>query len=116
MDQIAYWNGPAGERWAREQEGFDSLLRPFGQAALDAANVAAGEDVADVGCGCGDSSLALSGLVGAPGHVVGVDVSAPMLARAKERCAMCSNTSFILGDASTGLLARGGFDLLFSRF
>jgi SAM-dependent methyltransferase len=116
MDQVAYWNGPAGERWTREQEGFDGLLRPFGQAALDAANVAAGEAVADVGCGCGDSSLALSAIVGSRGHVVGVDVSAPMLARAKERCARCPNASFVLGDASSGLLPRGGFDLLFSRF
>jgi SAM-dependent methyltransferase len=116
IDQIAFWNGPAAERWVREQAGLDALLRPFGDEALDAARVTRGEAVIDLGCGCGDTSLALAALVGERGRVVGLDVSAQMLARARGRGAVHPNVSFIEGDASRAPLAPGAFDLLFSRF
>lgn len=115
-DQIAYWNGPTGERWVREQAMLDEMLRPFGDAALDAARVTPDEAVVDVGCGCGDTSLALATLVGSRGHVVGLDASAQMLSCAKQRGAGRPNLSFVEGDASSEPLARGSFDLLFSRF
>jgi SAM-dependent methyltransferase len=116
IDQSAFWNGLAGERWVREQAGLDEMLRPFGAAALDAARVSPDEAVVDLGCGCGDTSLALATRVGPSGRVVGLDVSAPMLTRAKERGARSPNLSFIEGDASSEPLARSAFDLLFSRF
>jgi SAM-dependent methyltransferase len=115
-DQDAYWNGPAGARWVREQVGLDEMLRPFGEVALEAARVARDESVVDLGCGCGDASLALATLVGSRGRVVGVDLSAQMLKRAKERSAGLPNLSFMEGDVSSMPLARGAFDLLFSRF
>jgi SAM-dependent methyltransferase len=115
-DQISFWNGPAGARWVLEQTALDEMLRPFGDAAIDAARVRLGEAVVDVGCGCGDTSLALATRVGSHGRVVGLDVSAQMLTRAKERSAGFPNLSFVEGDASGEPLARGAFDLLFSRF
>jgi SAM-dependent methyltransferase len=115
-DQIEYWNGIAGQRWVAEQDALDAMLRPFGDAALDAARPARDEAVLDVGCGCGDTSLALAGLVGHGGRVVGLDASAPMLARARERLAGPSNVTFVEGDASAEPVERGTFDLLFSRF
>jgi SAM-dependent methyltransferase len=116
IDPITFWNGQAGARWAREQAGLDAMLRAFGEAALEDAGAAPGERVIDVGCGCGDSSLLLADLVGSDGRVVGLDVSAPMLARARERSRGRPNLSFIEGDASSQPLAPGGFDLLYSRF
>jgi SAM-dependent methyltransferase len=115
-DQSAFWNGLAGARWVREQAGLDDMLRPFGEAALDAARVMPGDAVVDLGCGCGETSLALATRVGTGGRVVGVDVSAQMLNRAKERAAGMPNLTFLEGDAGSAPLARGGFDLLFSRF
>jgi SAM-dependent methyltransferase len=115
-DELAYWNGPAGERWVREQEDRDRMLRPFGEAALASAAVAAGEGVLDVGCGCGDTLVRLAAFVGDRGRVVGLDTSTPMLGRARERCAGLPRVSFVEGDAASHPLDQGSFDLLYSRF
>lgn len=115
-DQAAFWNGLAGERWVREQVGLDNMLRPFGEAALEASRVVPDEAVLDLGCGCGDTSLMLATRVGTRGRVVGVDLSTQMLNRAKERGAGVQHVSFLEGDASRVPLERGAFDLLFSRF
>ena len=113
--QIEDWNGVAGEHWAAEQENTDRLIRAFGEAALQAANARPGERVLDVGCGCGDTSLELARAVGAQGSVLGLDVSAPMLAVARRRAAGMTNVTFLEGDASKAELP-GPFDLLYSRF
>ncbi len=113
--QVADWNGSIGERWAADQERTDRLVRPYGDAAIAAARVQPGETVLDVGCGCGDTSLAIASMVGAQGHVVGVDVSTPMLEVARKRAAGIGNVTFLAADASTAALP-GPFDLLVSRF
>lgn len=113
--QIEDWNGAVGAHWAAEQERNDRLIKAFGEAALAAAGAKAGEQVLDVGCGCGDTSLALVHAVGVMGRVVGVDVSAPMLAVARDRGNGRENLSFIEADASKAELP-GTFDLLYSRF
>ncbi len=113
--QIADWNGAVGERWAAEQASLDVLIQPFGEAALAAARPAPGEKVLDIGCGCGETSIALARMVGASGEVVGVDVSGPMLRVARNRAAGVTNLGFIEADASHTPLPAG-FSLLFSRF
>ena len=113
--QVADWNGAVGEHWAAEQERTDKLIRAFGDAALSAAKALPGEAALDVGCGCGDTSLSLADAVGASGRVLGVDVSAPMLAVAQRRAAGRGNLSFAEADASRANLP-GPFDLMFSRF
>ncbi|MBK8839217.1 MAG: methyltransferase domain-containing protein [Hyphomonadaceae bacterium] len=113
--QIEDWNGSVGEHWAAEQENTDRLIRAFGDAALRAAGTKPGERVLDVGCGCGDTSLELARAVGAQGSVVGLDVSAPMLAVARRRATGMANVAFIEGDAAKTELP-GPFDLLYSRF
>ena len=113
--QVADWNGSIGERWAADQERTDKFIRPYGDAAIGAASILPGEAVLDVGCGCGDTSLAVGALVGAHGRVVGVDVSAPMLEVARKRAAGIENVTFLRADASIAALP-GPFDVLVSRF
>jgi ubiquinone/menaquinone biosynthesis C-methylase UbiE len=61
------------------------VWRPLGDAAVERAVVLPGERVVDVGCECDATALELAAKVGRSGSVVGLDVSAPMLARARER-------------------------------
>jgi SAM-dependent methyltransferase len=78
----------------------------------------AGDRVIDVGCGCGTTTLALAERVTPSGSVLGVDVSAPMLARARERAAArgLDHVRFVAADAQTHRLPEGGSDAIFSRF
>jgi SAM-dependent methyltransferase len=114
-EQIEYWNGPRGATWVVEQEMRDRALAPFSDATLDAAQVVAGERAIDVGCGCGANSLELGRLVGPRGAVLGIDISEPMLARARERATGLAQVRFERADASVYPFA-GDAALLFSRF
>jgi ubiquinone/menaquinone biosynthesis C-methylase UbiE len=69
----------------------------------------------DIGCGCGGTTIELGRLVGPGGRVLGIDVSAPMLARAAERLPPGLPVEFVEADATTYSFPRAGFDLLFSR-
>ena len=54
---------------------------------LKALALGRGETVVDAGCGTGLLCAEMANKVGSSGRVIGVDVSAPMLALAKSRCA-----------------------------
>ncbi|OWO95608.1 SAM-dependent methyltransferase [Rhizobium esperanzae] len=114
--QVADWNGQSGERWVANQARLDAMLAVFGQAAVEAAAPAIGESVLDVGCGAGASSLDLAARVGAGGQVLGVDISEPLIGRARERAPQDTPVLFQVADASRAKLPEGTFDILFSRF
>jgi SAM-dependent methyltransferase len=116
-EQIADWNGEQGRRWAEHQQRIDRMIEAYGDAALQAAAAKAGEQVLDIGCGTGSTTLALARAVGPQGRVFGVDISQPMLAVAAQRAAAHPelNLSFAEADASSAALPTGQ-DLLFSRF
>jgi ubiquinone/menaquinone biosynthesis C-methylase UbiE len=59
------------------------LLAPIADILIDRAKPQSGERVVDVGCGSGFTSLAFARKVGSSGHVLGVDVSGPMLEQAR---------------------------------
>ncbi|WP_159983392.1 MULTISPECIES: class I SAM-dependent methyltransferase, partial [unclassified Novosphingobium] len=113
--QVADWNGRSGERWATNQQRLDAMLAVFGEAAIAAAAPAQGEKVLDVGCGAGASSFALAELVGAQGRVVGLDISAPLIAHARALARADAPVEFRVADAAADL-GLSGFDLLYSRF
>jgi ubiquinone/menaquinone biosynthesis C-methylase UbiE len=115
-DQIAYWNGPGGQNWIRRQATQDTLLEPISEILHRAANVAAGEQVIDIGCGCGGTTLEIARRVGAKGKVLGLDISAPMLAYAREREASGAPVEFVQSDATVYPFQPAAADLLFSRF
>jgi SAM-dependent methyltransferase len=93
----------------------DRALEQFGRGALISAQPRKGERVVDVGCGCGATTLALAQAVGPTGSVLGVDVSAPMLARARQRAREVAWITLVEADAATYAFEPRA-DLLFSRF
>jgi SAM-dependent methyltransferase len=116
VDQVSDWKGQSGERWVAYQARLDAMMAVFGQAAIEAARPAAGERVLDIGCGAGATSLDLAARVGAGGHVLGVDISEPLIARARALAPPDSPALFQVADASSAELPEGTFDILFSRF
>lgn len=111
------WQGAVADRWVQHQQRLDEMMRAFGQAAQMTLAASSGEWVVDVGCGAGTTTLELAQSVGPAGGACGIDVSEPLLQRARERAAAAaaSNVQFVLADASTHRFERG-FDALYSRF
>jgi SAM-dependent methyltransferase len=115
-DQIAYWNGPGGQRWANRQQAQDVLLKPVADLLIERAGIEAGESVIDVGCGSGAVSIAAAQKVGPTGMVLGIDVSGPMLERARQVAPAGLPVDFALADATVYPFKPASFDLLVSRF
>jgi len=111
--QIDYWNGAAGQKWVRDADRLDKMLRPFLDAVMDAAKPKAGEVVTDIGCGGGALSLAVAG----KGAIAtGVDVSEPLIEVARRRAAVSApGTRFVVADASEWT-PEAAADLIVSRF
>src|SRR5260370_16092356 len=93
------------------------MLAPFTDMLLGAAVLSPGDRVADVGCGCGATTRAAAQAV-APGPVLGVDLSAAMLARARAdaRSAGLANAAFEQADAQIHPFGDASFDAVISRF
>ena len=109
-EQRAAWNGHSGKVWVESQKLLDQVLQPFEDAIFEAE---LGPRVLDVGCGTGSATLRAA----RSGTAVGVDISAPMLARARERAeAVHLPATFIEADAGTYEFAAESFDTIISRF
>lgn len=115
-DQIAFWNGPGGQHWAGKQGVQEAILEPFCDMLIDRAKPVSGERVVDIGCGCGATTFAFADRVGPAGRVLGVDISGPMLAQARERSPAKLKVEFVLADATIHPFTPASFDLLISRF
>jgi SAM-dependent methyltransferase len=109
------WSGPLFERFLRFRPFAADGLGAHGEVALAAHPPRPGDRVLDIGCGFGDTTLRLAGLVG-DGEVIGVDVSAPFLEVAREEAAAAgvANVDYRVGDAQIADLG-GPFDYVFSR-
>jgi len=114
--EIAYWNGPGGERWLAHQRMQERLLAPVAELLMERAAARPGEVVLDIGCGAGATSRAFASRVAAGGRVIGVDISAPLLKRARQLAPPGLPVEFVLGDATVYPFEPGRADLLCSRF
>jgi SAM-dependent methyltransferase len=115
-EQAAYWNGPGGARWVQRQPQQDALLEPAQRILLAHAAAQPGESVLDIGCGGGATAVALARQVQPGGHVLGVDLSAPLLEHARRSRPAGLALEYALADAARYAFAAGGADLLCSRF
>lgn len=115
-DQIAYWNGPSGQRWAERHTAQERLLGPIADVLIDRAKPRPGERVLDVGCGSGATTFAFARAVAPDGFALGLDVSEPMLAQARALAPKGLPLDFALADATVYPFEPDGYDLLASRF
>jgi SAM-dependent methyltransferase len=115
--QAEAWNGYEGEHWAAHDDRYDAVNGGFNAFLLDAAVVGERDRVLDVGCGNGQLTR-LAARRARLGRALGVDLSAPMLARAGARAAEedVPNVTFEQGDAQVHMFPEGGFDVAVSRF
>lgn len=116
-EQARAWNGYEGTQWALNQDRWDAVNDGFNGPLLDAAAIGAHEHVLDVGCGAGRTTR-LAGRRAAEGRATGLDLSAPLLERARgsARDEGSANVSFTQGDAQSHPFAPGGFDVAISRY
>ena len=114
--QAEYWNSVAGRRWTDRQEEQDLVLRPVSDRLIAAADAKPGQRIIDIGCGCGDTTIDFAARVMPGGEVLGLDISEPMLARARERAPQSQPIRFERADATVYDFEPNGADLVASRF
>jgi SAM-dependent methyltransferase len=85
---------------------------------LDHLRLLAGEQVLDIGCGGGTTSLKAARLVGPQGTVVGADISRDLveLARSRAEAQGDANVRFEVADAQTDVIDGGPFGAALSQF
>jgi ubiquinone/menaquinone biosynthesis C-methylase UbiE len=116
VEATAAWNGPLFDIWIEYRDVVAEGLRNHGEAALTANPPHEGDRVLDIGCGLGDTTVRLAGLVGSSGHAHGVDVAERMIETAIEEAAVAGlqNVSFATCDVEMTKFDQT-FDYAFSR-
>ena len=119
-EQAERWNGASGRYWIQHLDRHMAEHRNLTPYLFGAAGIAPGDRVLDVGCGCGQSTVAAARAAsgGSTGSALGLDLSAPMLAVARElgRREQVANVAFVQADAQAGPLRPGACDVVISKF
>jgi SAM-dependent methyltransferase len=116
VDEREFWSGDGARQWAAHGERWETMMAPFGAAMFDAVGLQPGEQVLDVGCGFGSTTVEAAERVAPDGAVLGVDISAEMLARAHERTAGLANVSLLEADAQVHSFEPARYNAVISRF
>jgi SAM-dependent methyltransferase len=116
-DQPALWNGTAGCAWVDAQDTLDRMYQPFEDLLVHAIIAGTPSRVLDVGCGTGGTTVAVARRLGTAGECVGVDISEPMLAAARDRAERAGvHATFVRADAGSHPFEPSSFDAIMSRF
>ena len=96
---------------------YDAELRRHNEHLRAATNIGPTDRVLDIGCGAGQTTRDAA-RAASSGSVLGVDISEPMLERARRLTleAGLQNISYELGDAQVHRFQPKYFDVLISRF
>ena len=115
-EAIEAWDGPLFERFVRYRHVVVAGLQQFGDEAMRIYPPPLVGHVLDIGCGFGDATQQLAGLVGPEGFVLGVDAASRFIesARAEAAEAGVENVRFEVMDVQSGSFGER-FDYAFSR-
>ncbi|HSF01917.1 MAG TPA: class I SAM-dependent methyltransferase [Solirubrobacterales bacterium] len=116
LEATEAWNGPLFDIWVEYRDIVAEGLRNHGEAALAASPPREGDRVLDIGCGLGDTTVRLAGVVGSAGHAHGVDVAERMIELAIQEAAEAGleNVSFAACDVELTRFDQT-FDYAYSR-
>ncbi|HVR91271.1 MAG TPA: class I SAM-dependent methyltransferase [Novosphingobium sp.] len=108
------WEDAVGRSWAEMYAQTDRSFAGLTQRLLERISPLPGETVLDIGCGAGELSLAIA-RARPRAEVIGLDVSAHLVAVAQRRSGTRETPRFVHGDAASW--SQPGFapDLLVSR-
>jgi SAM-dependent methyltransferase len=115
-EAITAWDGPLFDRFLRFRHIVTSGLGAHGEKALELFPPRPGQRVLDIGCGFGDTTQRIAGMVGPDGEAVGVDAAANFIdaARREAQEAGVANARFAVADIETTSFEES-FDHAFSR-
>src|SRR3954451_11095843 len=115
-EAIAAWDGPLYDRFVRFRDIVTTGLGAHGEEALRLFPPRPGQRVLDVGCGFGDTTQRIAGLVGPTGEAVGVDVAPRFVAAAEQEAAEAGveNARSMAADVQVTTF-EDTFDMAFSR-
>src|SRR5262249_3873500 len=116
--QHEYWNTVAGPRWVGLGGFVERRARAVTDLLLMRSEGGAGESVLQIGCGTGAATILFAEAADERGRVVGVDISEPMLASARQRISESGlrNIELLQADAQVHHFEPGRFDLIASHF
>jgi SAM-dependent methyltransferase len=116
IDQARAWDGGEGAHWAANADRYDDAVRAHHPVFMAAARIAPSDEVLDVGCGAGRTTLDAA-RAAVDGHARGVDLSAPMLevARSRARAEGLTNATFTQADAQVHPFPPAAYDVALSR-
>ncbi len=116
-ETIQAWDGPLFDRFLRYRHLITTGLGAHGEVALEMFPPLHGARVLDIGCGFGDATQRIAGMVGAEGEAVGVDVAPRFIEASKQDAeqAGVTNARFAVADVQMDPLG-GPYDMAFSRF
>ena len=117
-EQKAFWSGKGGEIWVSKQDSMDIMLSPLGEEAIKKLNLSSNENVLDIGCGCGSTTISIANEILNNGTISGIDISIPMIEKAKRSVdeLSLSNVDFFVKDVQTEDLGENIFSSAYSRF
>jgi len=117
VDMARAWDGPDGDDWTDHADRYEASGRWIWARFEGDVPIGPADDVLDVGCGTGKSTLAAARRA-AEGAVLGVDLSSRMLGLARARAAAegVTNVTFRQTDAQVEPFAPASRDLVISSY